>query len=384
MNIKLIITIFGLALASVSGCLGMEQDALEAKDSAPHVSTKRVSKKDLIGLLCPEVQNVQAVIDLIDQYYDIPFRYIQSMIAGKHYGNAYCLHPEVLADIMSSSQNKVVLELGAARGENGILIGLAGACQVYINDINEEELKEGEKVIQQLPPHMQKKFTVVPGDCFKAFSDKRFEGKFDVIYARNLFHFFVGQTREKFVREVSRLLKPGGRLILVVNSAYQSIFRDALEKQPSGYVFARRTPMYRAIGKTPVMVMGYGEVTVESDLTMVDPSSFSWTCLIALVNEQMHTKESFYALLSQDMQGKVLAYASELLRTKTPKPGDSIDCHLAHSICYTRDTMRQAFINSDFELVKALSLDYLCHVIDTPDNEYFLSVVFAKENNGRI
>ncbi len=385
MNIKLLITLLApLALGSVSFCFGMQ--ALEArKKPGLEVFSKRIGKKDLIGLLDGEIQTHKTVISLIEQSYEKPHRYIDTKVDGKQYGNAYSLHPEILAHVMSSSQDKVVLELGAARGENGILMGLAGAREVYINDINPAELEEGKKAIRQLPPHMQKKYTLVAGDCLTVFSDASFEGRFDVIYARNLFHFFLGKNREKFVRELSRLLKPGGRLILAVNSAFQPTFSEALKKQPSGYVFARRTPMYRPVGKTPQMVTGYGDVTVETDLSTVDPVNFSWTTLIEFNNGKIEQKNSFSAL-SVDSQKKVLAYALELVERKglkaLAKSGDSIDCHLCHSICYTKDTIRQAFAQSDFELIQTVSIDDACHVTNTTDDEFGLTAIFEKRMSG--
>lgn len=57
-------------------------------------------------------------------------------IKNQHkYGQSFPCNPEILCDLMSQAKGKQVLEIAGASGENALLMGLAGAKHVYMNDI---------------------------------------------------------------------------------------------------------------------------------------------------------------------------------------------------------------------------------------------------------
>ena len=250
---KKLMFILGILIASVGTpyCKAMMISDVAVKDV--HPLFKKVSREVLQALFLPEVKDddkvMQLVIGQLATVYETKPRFIESKVEGRQHGFAYPVQPESLAHLMRTCKDKNVLELGGARGENGIFIGLAGARHVWINDINGAEVQEAAPTINRLSVALQAKFSLMPGDCFTVFSDAQFDGLFDVILARNLFHFFAGKNRIKFIALVERLLKPGGRLILDVNSARQSGFKEALEADPEAYVFARRIPMCRQPGR---------------------------------------------------------------------------------------------------------------------------------------
>ena len=117
----------------------------------------------------------------------------------------HIINPEVLASLMRYSCGKKVLEVGAASGENSLLIGLAGA-EVWVNDIEHLELREFQKKLARITKKIKKKFHLIKGDCLQVFQGKEYTEKFDVIYARNIFHLFFGDRRDRFIDTMNRLL----------------------------------------------------------------------------------------------------------------------------------------------------------------------------------
>ncbi|NCP62208.1 MAG: methyltransferase domain-containing protein [Alphaproteobacteria bacterium] len=135
------------------------------------------------------------------------------------YGQSFPCNPEMLYDLMSQAPGKRVLEIAGASGENAILIGLAGAEHVYLNDIVPEEVEEFQRQVETLKPELKDRFTSIAGDCFDL--DEHLEvNSLDIILARNIFHFLKPSQYDDFFELVKRLLKPGGIFAMTVNSRY--------------------------------------------------------------------------------------------------------------------------------------------------------------------
>lgn len=203
---------------------------------------KRTDQNGLTSLIAGEYQENSSVMSLaketIKRVYEMKPRHIESSEEEvSKYGYSYPIDPEVLAYVMKKSNEKTVLEVAAAAGENSLLIGLAGAKEVYVNDREPVELKKFKNAIKKLPPGLQQKFKTCEGDFFTLFDDKKFEGKFDIIYARNFLHFFAGKKRTEFINLAKRLLSKGSKLVVSVNS------RQALginfDEEDDSYVFFR-------------------------------------------------------------------------------------------------------------------------------------------------
>ena len=112
-------------------------------------------------------------------------------ILGQHrYGQRFPINPEVLAWLMQECKDKKVLEIAGASGESSIIMALAGASSTYLNDITEREVKQCVKTISEIPEEYRKKITAQCGNLF-ALPDKFPEPTFDLIYARNIFHFMM-------------------------------------------------------------------------------------------------------------------------------------------------------------------------------------------------
>ena len=378
-----------LALSATPNSLSSELKTVEKSTSnLSDAFSKRLNKSDLLALIArgkkTDATCLRLAGELLDTVYETQARYITSKVNGVQYGHVFLINPEIVADLMRFSQNKKVLEIGAARGENALLIGLAGAQEVYINDINPTELHECIKSIRRLPEKMQAKYHVIKGDCQELFEDARYTELFDVIYARNIFHYFIGDQREQFVRLVCRILKPGGRLVLAVNSVFLSDECKMLVKEhPDAYVFKARMPTFRLPGNSNKKLLNGMDVTVESDIEKVDIMKFHWTTLIEFSEAGMIVYSELLHL-SRDSQREVLKMASEMLKLNGAKnlelSGISLDCHTCHTVCYTRSTIKKPFVGTNLEMVNALSTDSKGHVTPNQNDESSLTVLFEKQS----
>lgn len=103
---------------------------------------------------------------------------------------------------------KNILELGAGAGQDGLWFAHEGKRVVMSDatDANFEEIKKQAKGNVELI-----KFDIT--DTFP-FKDK----SFDAVYAQLVIHYFDNRTTEFIFSEISRVLKEGGVVALMVNS----------------------------------------------------------------------------------------------------------------------------------------------------------------------
>lgn len=175
-------------------------------------------QRQLVSKFSPELQDFAHKI--IRNNYEREARSIaNNTVALGKYGLTYPLHSEVLYSLIDESRKKTVLEIAGAAGENSILLALGGAQAVYLNDIEEAEIKNFEHNQKGLPRPVRDKLHAIQGDFFDLLKLKPdFVEKFDIIYCRNFFHFLKDTEHAKFFDVMDKLLKKDGKVILCVNS----------------------------------------------------------------------------------------------------------------------------------------------------------------------
>jgi len=61
------------------------------------------------------------------------------------------------------------------------------------------------------------------------------DNSFDVIYVRLLFHYFNNADQERLLKEISRVLKPGGKVVIQTKSKNDSYFKGSKEALQDGF-----------------------------------------------------------------------------------------------------------------------------------------------------
>ncbi|MCE3230856.1 MAG: hypothetical protein K0R52_784 [Alphaproteobacteria bacterium] len=168
-------------------------------------------------------------------------------ISGSQYGLSFPITPEILAQLMEQCQGKVVAGLGAADGINEILLGLAGAKRVYVNDIVEAEINRfmGYLNSAQLQETLDK-FVPIQGDALKIGSYIP-SGTVDILYARNLLHLLPVNKHERFFEIAKQLLTPDGLLVLSVHHRASGLFSG----DPDIFCFNKETVVLDVFNSAP-------------------------------------------------------------------------------------------------------------------------------------
>ena len=159
------------------------------------------------------------------------------------FGVAMAIYPEVSAYINSKIQGKTVLEIGGDQGENAILMAIAGARRVIINDRNPLAIQALAEKIKQLPPSVIERIQLISCDCLALLKTKpELEGTIDFILCRNVIHFFTQQQTAQFQMTCQSLLKVGGEAIITANALRD---REIYASNPSQTYFTMlQCPLY--------------------------------------------------------------------------------------------------------------------------------------------
>ncbi len=362
-----------LGLGMSLECFASECAAQEASrefSKACKVSSKRIDREDLIALVASSKNDVarQVARLLLNDCYETNSRPVVDVPGNKQFGSVFCVEPEVLAHLMTISRGKIVLEVGAAGGESALLMSLGGAKKVYINDISPLELKAPQYLASELGLAVE----FLPGNCLEVFKESRFAGCFDVIYARNLFTFFLGEERERFVKEMLRVLKPGGCLFLTVNCALNGDeLKRAHQASPDAYVFKKRTPIVMPHG---VACIKEGSLSPELDLKGVDLTAHNVVPLMSFTAKGPQYSEEFKRF-TPAAQKEFQEYVTGIIESNAK---ETIVCHITHMAAYTSETIRSVFLDKDWELVQSLLLGEKFHVTSPEGDISRLTVVLQK------
>lgn len=131
------------------------------------------------------------------------------------YGSSFCVNPEMLKYLIIAVQerDRIVLDIGAASGENAILLALAGARKVYVNDINGSELQRFRNLLSRLPEEIQQRLIAIQSS-WKDLPDMLEAHSIDIICCRNVIHFYSMPDARDFLAIVGHLASRDALLLL--------------------------------------------------------------------------------------------------------------------------------------------------------------------------
>jgi SAM-dependent methyltransferase len=191
-----------------------------AAQNEPQDGVALRTKADVLRLVPPA--QIKVALDVLRTFYEVNPRNIRN---NHKYGQSFPVNAEMLCELMEQAPGAHVLEIAGATGENSILLGLAGADRVYMNDIVPEEVGAFQSHVATLAPDQQSKFVPLVGSCFD-LADYIPHHSLDIILARNIVHLLRPSQYAQFFDVVKLLLKPGGTFAMTVNSRYG--FLDSL------------------------------------------------------------------------------------------------------------------------------------------------------------
>ena len=237
-NKKVSITLF-----MVTAFLTLAKDA-SCVSLLPHVDYSSAGMAQYM----PEAHKTQENIAFADEILARKYESERRSVSGE-YGFSFCLEPEIFDYLQRNSNDKTILELGAAEGDVSALLALGNARKVYVNDILPEEIEKFETTKAQLPAYAQEKLTSSCCDYMKIL-DKAPElrGSCDFVLFRNGFHFLRDADYPAFFALLRSVLKPDGQIVM-----------NALALQP--YIFQQLYPAFlgKSVNEHPTR---FKEITV--------------------------------------------------------------------------------------------------------------------------
>ncbi len=303
---------------SLHAMCSSEQEALDSGTSKSPLSI--IHRADLTNqdLLRPLLSSGSQSEDHMDKALQIVRRTYESKPAfvgrsshGKN-GMKFPMHPEILHWIMTTfrdAKDKIGLEIAGASGENSALLAFAGLGEVYLNDIDPDEIKEFKTLKLSLPEDVRSRLKSIKGDFF-AIETSGLIDKVDIILCRNFLHFLTDQQIEKlFSGILPHIATPEAHLIFSVNSPYtMDVFKSPLEEHPEATRFKVTRSLLTIFGYNndmPCHSFFNTALVCEED---VDPLGFTKTTLYEISDSNFIPEFDDLTQFTPDIQ--------ELIKTK--------------------------------------------------------------------
>lgn len=293
----------------------------------------------------------------------------------KSYGLIFPMHPEILGYMMEFVKDKVVLEIAGANGENAILLALAGARKVYMNDILATEVNKFKSMVASLPENVQRRLEAIEGDCFEILNKKReLSNHLDVIYVRNLLHFFTNRKQNDFFANMKKMLKPGGKVVCSVNGTYA---------YPSQKAVFNAHPNVTSFQATQVLLQDYesGSMPVASFAQLMTPCSdelvstdFSQHYLYdrnAQTKHQWQVNKESYQKMDSSIRPKIREAVEKNKDAILPIKNGSVRVLSNYMRVYTPANLKKLFEDQGFNVELTFVVDQEGHLISDPDIDLY-------------
>jgi cyclopropane fatty-acyl-phospholipid synthase-like methyltransferase len=114
---------------------------------------------------------------------------------------------EVMAEVANIKASDVILDAGCGIGGSSIFLAEMIGCKVTGISLSERQIKKAKELVIEKRVEDKTEFKVM-NYCATSFPDK----SFDVVWGCESICY--ADDKEQFIKEVYRLLKPGGRLVV--------------------------------------------------------------------------------------------------------------------------------------------------------------------------
>jgi hypothetical protein len=311
-----------------------EQEALKLQRVAPSASSQAplsiiphadLTDQDLLRpLLSSGSQSeghMDSALQVVRRTYESKPAFVGKSSHGKN-GMKFPMHPEILHWIMTTfrdAKDKIGLEIAGASGENSALLAFAGLGEVYLNDIDSDEIKEFETLKLSLPEDVRSRLKSIKGDFF-AIEISELINKVDLILCRNFLHFLTDQQIEKlFSGILPHIATPEAHLIFSVNSPYtMDVFKSCLDEHPEATRFKVTRSLLTIFGYNNDMPCHSFFNTASVCEEDVDPLGFTKTTLYEISDSNFIPAFNDISQFTSDIQ--------ELIKTKImPYTIDGVD-----------------------------------------------------------
>lgn len=137
--------------------------------------------------------------------------------------------------------HKTVLEIAAGYGHVVLKALEAGAAGVTANEIDAEQLAI---IRERTPPRYAQQLQCALGQFPESLAFA--PDSFDAVYCARLFHFFDGARVRAGIERIRAWLRPGGKVFLVNDAVYRSIFRPLIPRYQERVAAGAEWPGYFA------------------------------------------------------------------------------------------------------------------------------------------
>jgi SAM-dependent methyltransferase len=352
-------------LPGAPAAVELVQAYLQTVSFEPFVDlSKPATLKGLVAERFRKGDHLTSAKALVGRVYEAhPRRVVSDTVAQS--GLAFPMYPEVTATFMRAlKEGGAVLEIGAAGGENSILLAYAGAMvQVYVNEFAGGEVEKIQALKAAQPKDVAARVTVIAGDCLDILKKcPQLEGQLTLILLRNVVHFFNDERQTKLFALARRLLKRDGALCLSTNSVYGNQRERAIfEANPTWTSFViSQCQAYDKAG-APIYTLGQHFMPLSHTLNSLE----NFRSEPVYEQQTNTTHSSVIEKMPDSLKAQVKVELPKLISKLGPFPGSRVHYQQTPIRLYSYETVGPWLNSHQFDVETLFAVGLEGHLVHT-------------------